>query len=319
MIIKADGKDITQLVGNITLDSNLDSLGDQLNFETAYSKEKFFPKADVSEGSIIQLFDKEEIFRGIAVSKEVDRTKQTFSCFDFAFYLNKTKLIKQFKKVQADKAIKQLLSELNVPCGTISPMTVVISKIYYDKEVSAIIKDILEEVTKATGQRYVIEMNKGKLDIIKDTELIVNYSVKLAENLAPLNINQVISNPRKTYSIEEMKNSIVIYTGGEEKFNVVASAKNDALISKYGLLQETASVDGKDVAQARNIANNMLKELGKVLVDGSVDVIGDFKLRAGRTLVLNEPITGLVGKYKIKSASHSIETVHTTKLDLVEV
>ena len=319
MIIKANGKDITSLVGNVTLDSNIDTLGDQLNFEIAYSTMTYFPKTEVNTGDLIQLFGDNEVFRGIVVEKTRNEKTQSFACFDFAFYLNKSKVIKQFNSIKADLAIKQLLTEFSVPIGSITTMSVIINKIYYDKEVSAVIKDILQEVANATGLKYIMEMNSGKLNIYQDTELIINLKVKIADNIASVDINKTISNPSKRASIEEMKNSIKLYTVNDEKIKVFAEVKSDAMIKKYGLLQETQSLEDKDIAQAQNIAQNLLKELGKVMVDGSIDVLGHFELRAGRILELKEPITNMIGKYKIKSASHSIGTVHTARLDLVEV
>ena len=187
---------------------------------------------------------------------------------------------------------------------------------YYDKEVSEVIKDIIQQVTDTTGVKYVMEMNQGKLDIFQETELMLNLKVKVADNLPLVDISKTISNPSKKATIEEMKNSIKAYVGNENSVKIYAEEKNDTLINKYGLLQETRNLEDKDIAQAKNIAKNLLKELGKVSTEGSIDVLGHFDLRAGRTIQLNEPITNLVGKYKIKSANHSIGTIHTTSLEL---
>lgn len=319
MILKANGKDITALTGNMTLNSSIDNLGDQLDFEIAYSKMKLYPNVEVNVGDLIQLFGDKEVFRGIVVEKTRNENTQSFACFDFAFYLNKSKAIKQFNNIRADQAIKSLLSDFKVPVGSIESMPIVIDRIYHDKEISEIIKDIIEQTTKATGVRYVMEMNGGKLYIYKDADLDLNLKVKLATNLASSDIGSSIGNPSKRSSIDEMKNSIKLYINNDEKIKIIAEVKNDALIKKYGLLQETQTLEDKDIAKAKNIAQNMLNELGKVLVEGSIDVIGNFDLRAGRILELNEPITNIVGRYKIKSVSHSISNIHTASLDLVEV
>jgi hypothetical protein len=324
MIYTANNIDITSLVGTSgTLDSSLDALGDQLNFEIANATPAYIRRAAVSveTGALIQLFDdfKKEVFRGIVVSKTNNVLTRSFACFDYAFYLNKSKVIKQFNKVRADVAIMQLLSEFKVPVGTIAPMSVIIDKIYYDKEVSAVIDDIMDTVTKTTGVKYIREMNSGKFYIFRDTDLIISCQVRLAENLPLIDVGKTISNPTKTASIEEMKNCIKLYVGDDSGLKVYAEVKSDTLIAKYGLLQETQSIDKGDIARANLIAKNMLNDLGKVIVEGSIDVLGHFDLRAGRILVLNEPITNMVGKYKIKAASHSLGDRHTARLDLKEV
>lgn len=311
--------DISSMVGNVTLNSSLDTLGDQLDFEIAYSSMLFYPKFSLDVGDRIKLFEGKEIFNGIIVEKTRNEKTQSFSCFDFAFYLNKSKTIKQFNSVRADAAIKLLLADFSVSVGKIADMPTIIKKIYYDQEVSEVIKDIMEQATNATGVKYVMEMNEGKLCIFKDTELLINVKVKIAENFPMVDINETISNPSKKASIEEMKNCIVAYAGNDEKVKVIAEVRSDSLVKKYGLLQETKSLEDKDIAQARNIAQNLLKDLGKVMVEGSIEVLGNFDLRAGRTLLLNEPITNLVGKYKIKSVNHSMGTVHTASLELEAV
>ncbi|QHI71461.1 XkdQ/YqbQ family protein [Aminipila terrae] len=313
--------DISSMVGNVTLNSSLDTLGDQLDFEIAYSDMQYYPNFSVDTGDFVKLFDegKKEVFIGIIISKSRSEKTQSFTCFDFAFYLNKSKIIKQFNGVRADAAIKSLLLELGVTVGTVADMPTIIKKIYYDKEVAQVLKDIIEEVTNATGVKYVMEMNEGKLWIFKDTELQINVKVKVADNLPMVDINETISNPSKKASMEDMKNSIVIYVGTDEKIKTIAEAKSDWMVKRYGLLRETISMEDKDIAQGRNIAQNKLKELCKVSFEGSVEVLGHFDLRAGRILVLNEPVTNLVGKYKIKSARHSIGKIHTTSLQLEEV
>lgn len=306
--------DISQLAGNITLNSNTDTLGDQLNFSTAYSAP--YLKPEINVGDKVELFENGEVFQGIIVSKTRNETSQDFSCFDYAFYLNKSKVLKQFNKIRADTAIKQLLTEFDVPIGYIAEMPIMITKIIYDKEVSAAIKEILEEVTNATGSQYVMEMNVGKFEIYEDTERLIKATVKLADNLPAVDCMQTISSPTKTASIEEMKNSVKVYIGSDKGIKEYAEAKNEDFVLKYGLLQETQSIEDKDIAQAKNIAENLLKQLERVSISAGVTVLGSFDLRAGRIVEMNEPITNIVGKYKIKSANHSIGSSHTTALDL---
>lgn len=317
MILKINNKDVSNMVGSISLNSSIDTLGEQLDFEISYSDMYYYPKIQINTGDIVQMFEADkEIFLGIIVVKTRNESSQAFSCFDFAFYLNKSKVIKQFNGVRADMAIKSLLSEFDVPLGKVTNMAVIIKKIYYDKEVSEVIKDILKEVTDATGLKFVMEMNQGKFYIYQDSELTVELKVKIAENLPAVDINRTISSASKKASIEGLRNSVKLYVGNDEKVKVVTEVKNDALIEKYGLIQETKCLEDKDIAQARNIAQNMLKELGRVLEEGSISVLGHFDLRAGRILTVNEPITNLVGRYKIKSAKHSIGSIHTTDLEL---
>lgn len=317
MKLTINGRDVTGLAGGITLESNTDTLGDALNFSMAYAKPYLY--VEVNVGDIVQLYGTKEEFRGIIVTKTRNEDTQSFNCFDFAFYLNKSKVIRQFNKIRADAAIKQVLAGFNVPIGYIAPMAIPITKIFYDKEASGVIHEILEEVSAVAGKQFIMEMNAGKLEIYADTERTVKAIVRLAENIAPADCMETISEPTKTASIEDMKNSIKVYVGGEDGLTVKAEAKNAGLVSKYGLLQDTHSLEEKNIAQAKNIAQNLLKQHGRVSVTASVTALGSFDLRAGRVVEINEPKTGIVGKYKILSASHSIGHAHTVALDLEAV
>lgn len=111
-----------------------------------------------------------------------------------------------------------------------------------------------------------------------------------------------------------MKNSIKIISGNDESLRVIADVKNDGLIKQYGLLQQIESVDEKDIAQARNIANNLLKELGKISEENSLTLMGSTDIKAGRLIDIAEEITGMKGRYLIKDCTHNYNSLYTVDL-----
>jgi len=308
---------ITPLVGTLTWRSNTNELGDQLDFDMAFNDDRYFPKIPVDLGALIVLKNINEIFRGIVITEQKSgRNPVQYNAFDYAFYLNKSKAVYQFKTA-ADNAIKKILTDFKVPIGNIATMKTVIKKIYPGDTVSDIIKDILDIVKKATGIKYVMEMRQGKLYIEKQVDMVIKATFQLASNLAAHDIAEAIGNPSRRRSIEEMRNSIKVTSGDDKSIKIVATAKNDALIKQYGLLQEITSVDKKDIAQARSIASNMLKDLGKIFEENSVDVMGNDAVRAGRILELTEPLTGLSGRYLINDVAHTVKGgIHTMQLGL---
>lgn len=308
--------DITPLVGDISWKDSIDTLGIQLDFNIANSDISNIPKSPVDLGHMIVLQGNKEIFRGFTITENKQgRSAIGYTCFDYGFYLNKSKEVYQFKKIRADTAIKKVCSDFKIPVGSIISIPTVITKIYNDKELSAIIKDILDMATKSTGIKYRMEFRQGKFYIQKYTDIILKATFDLAGTTQ--NITDFISNPVRSRSIEEMKNSIRIYTGDEKKVKVVATAKNDTLIKRYGLLQEVQSIDAKDKAKAKNIANNMLRELGKIAEDNSIELIGNDDVRAGRVLEVNETLTGMKGKYLISDCTHTIKGgIHTMQIGL---
>jgi len=305
---------ITPIVGNIAWRSHVDELSVVLDFEVAHSDTKLFPVNPVELGNLVILKNKEEITRGVIFTENQNgRSSVQYTSFDYSYYLNKSKAIYQFNKIRADQAIRKMLTDFKVPIGHITSIPTLVNKIYPNDAISDIIKDILEQAKSDLGQKYRMEMNKGKLNIEKQSDLIVSGTFKLASNLGETNIVQALGEPSRTRSIEEMKNKIQITH--EDK--LIFSLSDDELINSYGLLQEVHQVDKKDVAKAKNMARNLLKELGKVFESGSVPAPGDDRVRAGRILEIEEPITGMKGLYKVNGVNHTVSNgVHLMDLEL---
>ena len=310
---------ITPLVGTISWRSNINELGEQLDFDIAFNDARYFPKSPVDIGSLMMLKNEDkEINRTMVVKENIPgRSPRTYNCFDFAFYLNKSKDTYQFNKTNSSTAINEVLKRAGIAVGRVSIPNISVTQIYQDKAHSEVLKDILDLVEKETGVKCRMEMRLGKIYIEKQKDLIIKPKFKLASNIAPELCVDAISNPNRTRSIEEMKNSVKIIFTDDKKVKVVANVKNDNLINQYGLLQEVTSVNKEDVAQAKNIANNMLKELGKVFEENSITVPGHDDIRAGRILEIEEPITGMKGQYLIESAQHTVKNgIHMCNVGL---
>ncbi|SCY92985.1 XkdQ/YqbQ family protein [Alkaliphilus peptidifermentans] len=314
-LIKEDERiDITPMVGDISWQSNIDQLGQQLDFNISFNDARYFPKNPCSIGDIILLKNQEEIFRGIIVSEQNSgRQPLQYSVLDFAFYLNKSQDVYQFNSVSADKAITQILRDFNVPIGAIDPIPTLINKIYKDKVISDIIKDILDTVEGETGEKYRMEMDAGRLYIQKQSDLIVEGRFRLADNLQEHNLQAAISSPSRNQSIVEMKNSVKLVNNN----SIVAHERDNTLIEKYGLLQQVIEIDDNEMGRAKLIAENSLKETAMVSESNSLTMMGDDTVKAGRIIEIEEEITGMKGKYLILSCRHTLKNRnHTMSLDL---
>lgn len=324
-LIKDSGKkiNITDLCGNLSWRDSIDTLGMELNVEVVRNtNDRYMKKHDIVEigDKILLLNNKEEVFRGILVELGTERYKKQVTAFDYAFYLNQSRTIIQFNKIKADEAIKQLCSKFNVPIGNITSIPVTITKIYKDDTIANIIRNILKQATDSIGIKYRLEMRAGKLYIEKYTDLIIKPTFKPAPNLPSINVLNSIRNISKTESILDMRNSILISSNNEKSSRVVAIAKDDKNIAKFGLLQEVESVNNKDIVKAKNIVQNRLKELNKVGENISIELLGDDKVRAGRILELDNEIFNLKGKYLVKDCTHTYHNkIHKMNLNIEKV
>lgn len=309
--------DITPIVGDVSWRSSIDELGVQLEFSVAFNDERYFPIVPVALGSLILFENTESVFQGIVVSEQRNgRADRQYICFDYAFYLNKSKEAYQFKNMPANKAIESILSGFNFKCD-VSVAGHPITLISHDKAVSDTIKEILQIVEQETGKKYRMEMQNDILCIKEQSELLVEAYFSLSGNLAQSKVGDAIANPTRKISIENTKNSIKVISSDSDKVKVEAVSKDGASISKYGLLQEVVSVSDKDIVKAKEIAKNTLAELSKPTEENSIEVIGSDKLRAGRLVEIKETTTGMDGKYLIESCEHIVSAgIHRTQLNL---
>lgn len=308
LIKKTSQLNITSLCANISWKDTLDTLGMEFTFDIARStKDRYLKQYDVVEiGDKVVLKNNEvELFRGIIVDLSTELSKKSVTAFDYAFYLNQSKLIIQFNKIKGDAAINQLCNKFGVAVGNITGISSIINKIYNDKTVAEIIKDILEQATKESGTKFRLEMREGKLHIEKYEDLIIEATFKPAKNIQKFNVFNAIGNISKSESIQEMRNSIQISSGDEKSSRIIATADDAESISAYGLLQEIESIEDKDIAQARNIANNKLKDLNKIMENISLDLLGDDKVRSGRIVKINNEQFNLNGNYLVKECTQT--------------
>lgn len=296
-----NGTDKTNFISNINWSDNIDALGTELNFEIVNEFQK-----NIELGSSIMLVvNGLSIFSGLIVARDINELYTSCTCYDFAWYLNKSTVIKQFKKIIGNQAIKELCKEADIDVE-VDGAVAIIDCIYKDKTIIEVIKDILEKSTQITTKRFFVQMELNKLKIGNFKKIIVNgkYTLSLTDIIS---VNDNIENVSYSDNIIDLKNSVIVITGDEKAIRYIGKAKDNLNIEKFGMLQEVVNLDAKDYKQGQNVANNKLKELNKVTQNISLSMLGDTVIKAGRVLNLNIPSKNLVGDYLIKSSSHTLE------------
>lgn len=301
----ANGKNINDLAGNLEWSSNKDTLGASLSFEMPFDQDNVqFPSPFIKYGDKITLRHGSNVeFFGIVVDESRNgRNPIKYTCFDLAFYLNKSEMTVQFNKKPISQCIEQVCKKYNIRCEVVS-ISIPVTKIYKGELVSEIIKDLLEMARTKTGIRYRFEMKGDRFNVFKWVEMK----------------NEVytdwIDSPTRNLSIADMKNSILVVTDGEKISKPSATASDESNIAKYGLLTKVETISDKEKRSAQTVANNLLKELNKVQETGGATFVGDRNVRAGRLFKLNERVTGWSGDVLITDAKHSISNgIHLMQL-----
>lgn len=304
MRIYAGEYDITTNVGTINRSDNIDSLGEEFSFS-------YMSTVPLEMGERIAVYDDNQlIYYGMVVQGTRNGTKEyNYSCYDDAYLLNKNQTCIQFNNISVGDAITKLCEQQEIPLTLNCDLPTMVDKIYDGIAVSDVLRELLKLVTDETGEKFRMEYNQGKLLIDKYSNLIVYPVYKNGSDL--LDATKLIGSLSAKESIESMCNSVVILSGTEKNVHEECSTEDSESIEKYGKFTHYEKIDDKDIAQARNIADQKLKELNKIETELSVTLLGDNQVRSGRCIYIEDKL------YIIKSCKHDYNVnTHTMELEL---
>lgn len=278
-------KEITAHIGELTWSDSIDTLGVELNFN--YLNDKKFNKLKLNVGDIIECkYQYASFFLGMITQKNNESAK----AFDFLFWLNKSTTTIQFNKMLGDDAIKLLCNSFGL-VAEVPKFKLVINKVYHQKNISEIIREIIQEEEKITQKKYKLIADIDKIKIEKIGEEIK----PIYRNPFNFDVVKARGVESKTTSIEDMKNKITVVNS---KGQVIKELEDNENIKKYGLLQhveQNSNTDG-----ALQIAINLLKEKNKISEKISINLLGSVEIKSGKVIRIED------SKYMIKSCNHTL-------------
>ena len=310
-------KDVTDIIGNLTWRDTVDTLGVEVDFELPINRydKKFEFLYDITLGDPIQILNAkgEVLVQAIIVSETPNGKITSFTAYDMAWYLNKSTVIKQFKKMIGNDCVKSLCKEIGIDVE-VSGLDTKIDKIYKDKAVSEVIKDIIEQCSQFNSKKFFIEFDKNKLIVSPYKKIKVFGTFEIQKDKF-ININENIGGVSLSKSIVDMKNSVLVVTENKGAIRTIGEEQDSKSIEKYGKLQEVVTLDEKEFSKANLVAKNELKKLNKITEDFSIDVLGDDNVKSGRVIDIDLPLFNLKGEYLIKESNHTISN-HIHKISL---
>nr|DAX52550.1 MAG TPA: 43 kDa tail protein [Caudoviricetes sp.] len=310
-------KDVSEIIGNLTWRDTVDTLGVEVDFELPVNRydKKFEFLYDITLGDPIQILnDKgETLVQAIIVSETPNGKITSFTAYDMAWYLNKSTVIKQFKKMIGNDCIKSLCKEIGIKVE-VSGLDTKIDKIYKDKSISDVIKDIIEQCSQFNSKKFFIEYDKDTLRIMPYKKIKIVGQFEMQKDKF-ININENIGGVSLSKSIVDMKNSVLVVTENKGAIRTIGEEQDSKSIEKYGKLQEVVTLDEKEFSKANLVAKNELKKLNRITEDFSIDVLGDDKVKSGRVIDIDLPLFNLKGEYLIKESNHTVSN-HIHKISL---
>ena len=309
--------DVTDYISDLNWRDSVDTLGVEVDFTLAvnrYDKNLEFLYS-ITLGDPIQIINSagETLIQAIIVTESPNGKITNFTAYDMAWYLNKSTIIKQFKKMVGNDCVKALCEEIGIKVE-VSGLDTKIDKIYKDKTISDVIKDIIEQCSQFNSKKFFIEYDKDTLRIMpyKKIKVVGQYEMQKDKFI---NINENIGGVSLTKSIVDMKNSVLVVTENKGAIRTIGQEQDTKSIEKYGKLQEVVTLDEKEFSKANLVAKNELKKLNRITEDFSIDVLGDDNVKSGRVIDIDLPLFNLKGEYLIKESNHTISN-HIHKITL---
>ncbi len=319
ILLTKDGQihDITNVVSELAWSESTDKIGVSLSFYVPDIQNKYITNYKIMAGDIIQIFnDDGELIRAIVTSVERSYPKRNVKASDFGFYLNKNDTVVQFKNKSVSTCLKELFTKVGVTVGSICDMPAKVNKVFI-KDVYSIVKELLEIQEKNDGKKYYFELRSEKIFVFQMPTEPISYIFKPAVNVGEFDVTDKDAHGRGVYShsIEDMKNCVIAIINSKNEDSLPQKqyiARDEANISKYGLLAETFKVDSKEEKNIQQLAKNELKEKNKLKTELSMSFIGHDKARAGRVMHIVDEYLGINENYRIKSVNHKVKgVIHT--------
>ena len=275
-----------------------------IEFELPWNPyDKDMENYDIKKGDVVELREGDTVmFVGTITAREKTNEIGTasYTAKDFLHHLLRSKGTYIFKKKTPEAIAKKVCTDAAVPCGKLFKTGVVIPKMIFEGQcLYDIIIKAYRKVKSYTGMNYLPVMDGTKLSVIE----------KGNDCGAKVTLGVNITSARYSDNVDNMVDIVRIYN---DKHKEVGTVKNDDNLKTYGVYQETYQKEKG--TSATKAAKAMLYGTTR---EASVDTLGDLRAVSGYSITVEDPATGLEGKFFITSDTHTFENnTHTMSLDL---
>ena len=305
--------DVTQLLQSAAWSGDRQQAARKLEVSLAWSDtDPSYPRSvigNIDNGEQLTLWgdDGQELFWGFifTVTKTAGAIERRFVAYDGLVYLLKSSVSQNFTNTTAQGVTRQVCAELGIPVGTLpSDGGVGLSFAHIAKPAYEAILGAWTHVSMATGKKYLPVMTGGKLGVAVVGETVADRTLSPSTDIVGAEI---------TSSIEDAVTRVLVV---DAKGKTLSKAEDAEMLRLYGVLQ--ASVQKEDGLDAKTQAKKLL-----VGADNQItlpDVLGGpdaYDLVTGNAVLVEEPQTGLHGKFFIINDTHSFsEGQHHVALGL---
>ncbi len=313
LLIVKKGKtiDVSQLVESIKWGGRKGSSSRTLNVslidDDGYKHDR--SNIDVEKGhQCIFSYNGDELFRGIIMTQtQSNKKKLSFKAYDNGIYLANNKDTFVYENITASGVFKDCCSRFGLPVGKVAGCSYVM-KDFTKPKTSAFdaIMDAISQDYDATGTRYYVSSDKGKLSLLKRKENIKQWVIETKKNLMTYSYSK---------SIESIKTRVKLVS---KEGTTVAEKSNGSLESKIGIFQEVDTPDeALTQAQIVSLANGILNEKSQPEKTLSVESLGIPSVISGIGVFIVIPALDLSRTFYVDDDTHTFKgNMHTMSLKL---
>ncbi|MFP3390598.1 hypothetical protein [Brevibacillus sp. SIMBA_040] len=285
-----------------------------LAVKTNNGRDRFWPNVNVEEGDLLELISyfsgsPRSLFTGMVVDLGKSAKGDVNPvAYDFGFYLLNNDVAVVFTGGPADQLLNVIFAQHGIPVGGIGAMPAVEKQVIRGKSVWDAVVDVLNQVYRATGDRYWCWIDQGKVYVGTQRGQIRQWKIQQGSNLL---------NAERKRSIADMR-TVVRVIGSDSDYLSVLHDEVDATNAKrYGHLVKVIEIQDEDRGNKISIAKQELQNLSRVKEQAAVTSLGIDDVIAGTTIGVYEEITALQGTFTVFGDSHTIRPgYHEMKLDL---
>ncbi len=266
------------------------------------------PDIEVEDGNQCAFYwDGEELFRGIIMRySQSNRRKATVKAYDNAVYLANNSDTFVYKNKTGTQIFTDLCTRFGLDytaaetsykiADLTMPTTTCIDAIW----------SALAKTYKATGKRFYVLSQKGKLHLIARADNLVQWVLEEGANITSF---------QRDRSIEEVRTRIKLYSDANK---VLAEAKDTAIEAKIGIMQQAEGADSKlSKAKLAEMANTMLAKMKQASESFTIDGIGVPDVYSGKAIWAHVPYLGISKTYYVDEDRHTFSmNNHTMSLTL---
>lgn len=291
MELTVAGKNASQLVETVTWSGDTKQVARTLSFTIATKdSDRFLPKLIVSEGDMV-LFSRagKSLFGGpvMDIDRSASGSVTTYTAFDLMFFINSSDVSKVFDDTP-EAITAWICAHLGIPFGAAAPTGIRIYMPCLGKRAYEAILMAYTAASRRNGKKYIpLMQNINQLCVIEKGQLCG----------VVLTGDRNLQEASYKASLQNMVNKVVVTDKNGRTVDTIGDAEAQ---KKYGIVQRIyKKEDGKDAtAEARALLQGLEQS-------GAVTATSDVRALSGYALAVQEPVTGLYGRFYIESDSHT--------------